>query len=416
MKKIISIVLIILMMMGILTFPSKVNASFSIDSVNLYSKGFYEGYLKYQNTGIVFNYVAYSKDGKEYPAYCLNKNLDGITSNVTYSVSTEELLTNTKVWRTIINGYPYKTATELGCDTDEEAFIATKQAVYCMLYDREVDEYNAEDARQQRVLNALTKIVTDAKNSSEVKQSSNISIEDVTQMWKQDLLDKEYVSKTFTISANAPVNTYKVNLENVEIEGIKIVNEQNEEKIEFRDKENFKILIPIQEMQKEGNFNITVKGEVVTKPVLYGYSSNRNLQDYAITGNIYEDGTGTKTVYYTENETKIIILKTNDEGKALEGVKFNLLNESKEIIYSDLTTNTNGEITINNLQPGKYFVEETSTVNEYEVYGELIEIDVAYNEEFTLTVTNSKEVVEVEKPVMTKNQTQVVAKLPKTGM
>lgn len=416
MKKTISIVLIILMTMGILTFPSKVNASFSIDSADLYSKGFYEGYLKYGDTGIVFNYVAYSKDGKEYPAYCLNKNLDGVTSNVSYSVNTEELLTNTKVWRAIINGYPYKTATELGCNTDEEAFIATKQAVYCMLYDRKVDEYNAEDARQQRVLKALTKIVTDAKNSSEVKQSSNISIEDVTQMWEQDLSDKEYVSKIFTISANAPVNTYKVNLENVGIEGIKIVNEQNEEKTEFRDKENFKILIPIQELQKEGDFNITVTGKVATKPVLYGYSSNRNLQDYAITGNIYEDGTGTKTVYYTENETKIIILKTNEEGKALEGVKFNLLNENKEIIYSDLTTNTNGKITIKNLQPGKYYVDETSTLNEYEVYGELIEIDVAYNEEFTLTVTNSKEVVEVEKPVMTKNQTQVVAKLPKTGM
>lgn len=416
MKKIISVILIVLMMIGTLILPSKVNANFNIDSADLYSKGLYEGYLRYGNTGIIFNYVVYLKDGKEYPAYCLNKDLDGVTSSVNYSVNTEELLTNVNVWRAIINGYPYKTASELGCNTNEEAFIATKQAVYCMLYNREVSEYNATDERQERVLNALTKIITNARNSSEVKQSANLTIVDVTDKWEQDSLDKKYVSKEFTISANAPVNTYKVILENMEIEGTKIVNEKNEEKTEFKYKENFKILIPITSMQNEGNFNIRVEGQVATKPILYGYSANRNLQDYAITGSIYEDGTGTRTVYYTQNETKIVILKTNDEGEVLEGVKFNLLNQNKEIIYSDLTTNVNGEITVKNLQPGKYFVEETSTLNGYEVYGELIEVNVSYNEAFTVKVTNSKEVIEVEKPIITQNQTKVVAKLPKTGM
>ena len=416
MKKIISTVLVILMMMGTLVFPSKVYASFSINSADLYSKGLYEGYLRYGNTGIIFNYVVYLKDGKEYPAYCLNKDLDGITANTVYSVSTEELLTNIQVWRAIINGYPYKTASELGCQSNEEAFIATKQAVYCMLYNRDVSEYNAQDERQARVLNALTKIVTNARNSSEIKQSPNLSIIDVTNKWEEDKLDKKYISKTFTISANAPINTYKVTLENIEIEGTKIVNEQNEEKSEFKNKENFKILIPIISMQNEGSFNIKAEGQVATKPILYGYSTNRNLQDYAITGNIYEDGSGKKTVYYTQNETKIIILKKDDEGNLLEGVKFNLLDENKEVIYSDLTTNKKGEVLISNLQPGKYYVEETATLNGYEVYGDLIEVVVAYNEAFTVTVTNSKEVVNIEKPEVKENQTQVVAKLPKTGM
>ena len=415
MKKIISIILIILMIMSIVVIPTKAKA-FSIDSADLYSKGLYEGYLRYGNTGIIFNYVVYSKDGKEYPAYCLNKDLDGVTSEVSYSVSTEEALTNVKVWRAIINGYPYKTASELGCDTNEEAFIATKQAVYCMLYDRDVNEYNAQDERQERVLNALTNIVTNARNTTEVKQNANLSIIDVTEKWEQDSIDNKYIAKTFTISANAPVNTYKVTLENIKIEGTKIVNEQNEEKTEFQYGENFKVLIPIKNLQNDGNFNIKVEGQVATKPEIYGYSTNRNLQDYAITGSIYEEGTGVRTVYYTENETKIIIVKQDDDVKLLEGVKFNLLNEDKEVIFSDLTTNTNGEITVKNLQPGKYYIEETSTLNGYEIYDKLIDVNVTYNEAFTVKVTNSKEIVEIEKPIVKENQTQVVAKLPKTGM
>ena len=106
------------MITGIVTIPTKVKASFSIDSASLYSKGSYSDYLHFGNIGIVFNYVVYSKDGIEYPAYCLNKDLDGVTGSSSYSVTTQELLSNVKVWRAIINGYPYKTATELGCNTN----------------------------------------------------------------------------------------------------------------------------------------------------------------------------------------------------------------------------------------------------------------------------------------------------------
>ena len=68
------------MIIGIISIPSKSNASFKISKADLYSKGFYKDYLRLENMGIVFNYVVYAKDGQEYPAYCLNKDLDGILS------------------------------------------------------------------------------------------------------------------------------------------------------------------------------------------------------------------------------------------------------------------------------------------------------------------------------------------------
>ena len=407
MNKIISITLIILMIMGIVLIPTKASASFEINSASLYSKGVYSNYLHYGDIGIVFNYVVYEKDGIEYPAYCLNKDLDGVTESSNYTVSTDEALSNVNVWRTIINGYPYKTAKELGCFSNEEAFIATKQAVYCMLYDRSYDEYKAENEQEQRVLDALIQIVDNAKSSSGAKQSPDLTIKDVTNGWIQDKTDGKYVSKEFTVLANAPIDSYFVSLDN--LEDVKITDEQNEEKDEFLSGENFKILIPISNLNKEGSFEINAKGKVATKPILYGYSENRSMQDYAITGSIYEEGQGLKKENYPKNETKLIILKVNDDKKPLKGVKFNILNDKKEVVFPNLETDINGEIVINSLIPGKYIICEISSLNGYKINDKQIEVEVLYNEKQTVTVTNAKEIIEVEKP-------EEPIRLPKTGM
>ena len=364
----------------------------------------------------MFDYVVYQKDGQEYPAYCLNREAKGVNSDLSYSVGINELLTDVEVWRTIINGYPYKTYQELGCANKEEAFLATKQAVYCALYNRDPNTYIATDEVGVRTRNALIQIVTNARNSTEVKQSADLSIEEVTSKWEQDNISNKYVSKKFTVKANSTINTYSAVLEGINVEGAKIVDEKNNEKTEFNYGDNFKIIIPIKNMTDEGSFNIKVNGKVATKPILYGYSSNPSLQDYALTGNIYEDGSGIKTIYYTKNETKIIILKQDEKGNALEGVKFRLLNENKDVVHTELTTNKEGKIIIENLNPGVYYLEETNTVNGYAIYEEQIEANVDYNEALTITVTNSKETIEIEKPEIIENQQEVTVKLPKTGM
>lgn len=437
MKKIISIILSLLMIIGILAIPTKSNATFTIDKANLYSKGKSIDYLHWNGMGLVCDFVVYEKDGKEYPAYCLNRELTGASTELSYSANVDRLLTDVKVWRVIINGYPYKTYQELGCANKEEAYLATKQAVYCIIYDRDPNTYVATDEIGVRTKNALIQIVINAKNSTEVKVSSDLTIEDVTTKWQQDDINKKYLSKKYTVIANSTINSYTVELENMDVEGTKIVDENNNEKTEFKAGENFKIIIPITNMQNAGNFNIKVNGKVATKPVLYAYPNDAKLQDYALTGEIYEDGSGTKTVNYTKNETKIIILKQDDSKNPLEGVKFRLLDENNNIVHTELTTNKEGKIVLENLEPGKYYLEETSTVNGYAIYKGKIDAKLAYNEKLTIKVTNSKEVVNVENPEITEKESEIInetsapeieipetvgtnkeitVKLPKTGM
>lgn len=425
-KKLISIISIIVILIGLIPISSK--AVVPIDTAYIYANKKTEGLLMWKGLKIHTHLAVYKKDGKEYPAYCMNRELPGVEIGRSQTVDVKKLVNNVMVCRTIINGYPYKSISELGCNTEEEAYLATKQAVYCMLTNRDVNEYSAIGEAGERTLNALKTIVNNARNSNQTKVSSELTVNEQEKLWKIDNLDSSYISKTFLVTANTSMSKYTVNVKNLNIEGYKLVDQNNKEKTEFSNSEKFKILIPIQEVKQDGNFSIEVSAQVATKPVFYGESRDSGLQSYALTGYTYEEGTGSKKVYYTKNETKIIITKTDDKtGKKLEGVEFELLDKNQNKIYTEITTNKDGIATIDNLLPGIYYIRETKTLEGYQLYSKLIKVELELNEETTVNVINSekepeiyKEEKKTELAVKEKKSNIKVKetgpKLPKTGM
>lgn len=431
-KRIMSITLLMITLLGGIFTPTVSNATGN--TATLYATHRFGNLLKRNGVDLTCIYIVHNQNGVEYPAYCLNLELDGATENFSYTVNTDNQLTNMEIWRTVVNGYPYKTPEELGCQTKEEAYLATRQAVYCAVYNRDPESYSALGGEAgERTLNALKSIVYTARNSTETKPSSTINVNAVSNLWEIDKIDNNFVSKEFIVSASAGIEKYTVGLSGSLIEGMKITDINNVEKNEFTSSEKFKILIPIKNIEKDGNFVINVTGKVATRPVLYGKAGQANLQNVAVTGSIYEDGAGSKTEYYFKNETKIVILKQDQETKMpLAGVKFQLLNENKEIIFADLITDENGLITIENLLPGKYYIQELETLEEYEVYDKLIEVDAKLNEEIKVTVNNlandeapeiekintelEVEQIKTEQEVKQEQTNYTKIKLPKTGM
>lgn len=425
-KKLISIISIIVILIGLVPISSK--AVVPIDTAYIYANKKTNGLLMWKRLRIHTHLAVYKKDGKEYPAYCMDRELPGVEIGRTQTVDVKQLVNNVMVWRAIINGYPYKSISELGCNTEEEAYLATKQAVYCMLTNRDVNEYSAIGEAGERTLNALKTIVNNARNSNQTKVSSELTVNEQEKLWKIDNLDGKYISKTFSVTANTSMSKYTVNVKNLKIEGYKLVDQNNKEKTEFTNSEKFKILIPIQEVKQDGKFSIEVSAQVATKPVFYGESRDSGLQSYALTGYTYEEGTGSKKVYYTKNETKIIITKTDDKtGKKLEGVEFELLDKDQNKIYTEITTNKDGMAIIDNLLPGIYYVKETRTLEGYQLYSKLIKVELELNEETTVNVINSEEEQEIYKEekktelAVKEEQSgikvkETVQKLPKTGM
>ena len=113
----------------------------------------------------------------------------------------------------------------------------------------------------------------------------------------------------------------------------------------------------------------------------------------------------------------------------LSNVEFQLLNSNKEIIYSNLLTDEKGEILIEHLLPGTYYLKETRALDGYVENNELIKVDVGYNETVTVKVNNLQEdEPEIETPPekeisnsviekdVEKEAKEEVKKLPVTGM
>ena len=58
------------------------------------------------------------------------------------------------------------------------------------------------------------------------------------------------------------------------------------------------------------------------------------------------------------------------------------------MIYSNVKTNSNGEVEIENFMPGKYYIQETSAKDGYILNDKLIEFNISFNQKLTLTVNN----------------------------
>ena len=406
-----------MLILSALGFINSVYAT-NINTANIYAVRDCGNLLTYKGTPVKVTYVEYINEGNHYPAYCMDKTKVGAETN-SYNVSIEGAVNDVRLWRRIINGYPYKSIQELGVANEQEAFTATKQAIYCYIHGNNPSDYGAIGEAGQRTLNAMHTIINNAQNSKESKISSTIKINKNSDSWKQDENEKNYVSKVYSVSAGANIQNYKIILSrknNQDIGGIKLTDINNKTKTEFSPNEKFKILVPIKEMKEKGNFELKVEAKISTKPVLYGIAPNSSYQDYALTGATYEDGTGNIQDEYFKNETKIIILKQDeDTNEKLEGVEFELLDENKNVVYNGLKTDKDGKINIENIVPGRYYIKETNTKDGYLRFEDLIKIDINLNEQMTVTVNNKKE----EKPKIetSKNTTEVSKKiLPVTGM
>lgn len=407
-------VVFIILVLQFCVFYNSVVAT-QLDSANIYMVGDCGSLLRYKGVEVKVSYVQYTYEGVNYPAYCLDKTKPG-AENGAYTVSVNSMIQDVGLWRRIINGYPYKSIEELGVANKEEAFTATKQAIYCYIHGNNPADYTPIGEAGERTLRAMHQIIAQAQSSSETKISNYIELKDEDVNWKVDEIEKSYISKVFSILSDAQIQDYSIHFQENTIDGIKITNLQNTVKNEFQPDEKFKILIPIESLREKGEFRILANAKVKTKPVLYGTAPDSGLQDYALTAATYEDGVGEISLQYPKNETEIIVIKQDEESnERLKNVEFALLNENKEVIKQGLLTDEEGKIQISNLLPGKYYLKEVHTSLGYIPTEELIELEVEWNDSLTVTVYNQKE----KKPEIKteKNETvKQVKKLPVTGM
>ena len=411
-------IIILFITNGICCGKVEATTLYPIQSVDLYSKGEIDGFT-YKGISIGVQFVVYKKDGVEYPAYCLDRNKMGVDTNFSYSVSIEEAVSDSAIWRAVNYGYPFYTAKELGCQTDGEAFAATKMAVYDAMYNYNWKDFKAINKTGERIIKAAEKISQKARNSKETKITPILDIKKINEDWEVDNIDKSCISLSYEVHTNAESPKYKVTMED-DLIGAKITNKENKEQSEFKKGEIFKLAVPISELEKKGLIQLHITADMKTRPILYGKAvNNPGMQDYALAAGDYEYEKVNLEEMYPENKTKIVITKLDKETqKELQGAKFNIYNDKKELIYKGVSTNKQGKAILEEVMPGKYYIEEIQSPDGYTPYKNLIEIDVKLNQEYKVVVNNYKKPKPQEKEVEPNEQTVTGEKqiaLPRTG-
>lgn len=389
-QKILGIVLLAIIFISYAS--NLIQAAYEITEAYIVQIGEAPYHLKYYNeskgmyTYSTCSIVGHYENGTFYPAYCLNRDLHGVGAVESYMVDVDSLIDNIQVWRAVKNGYPYKTASEMGLTSDFDAFAVTKFAIYCLTGQADVNVYTADegDEEGQAMLRALHHLVEIGRNGTDTF-SNELKIIQTGELEE----DGEYYSITYQVSAGSTISKYQVKAVSGLAEGDLLTDIKGEPKNSFYSGENFKIKISKSNLNSDKNIKIEVEAELKNYPMFYGKTRISGTQNYLLTANSYQNITTRIETNLKLNTGKVIVYKIDDEtGQGIGNTTFEIYKDNQELVGT-ATTDSNGKLEFSNLYQGNYFLKETKANDNYILEeNSQFNIDVAYNKTTTIEIEN----------------------------
>ena len=193
-----------------------------------------------------------------------------------YTVDISELLDDDRIWRVIVNGYPYQTAATLGVDNSDDAYFVTKQAIYCVLINRNIDSvYRDTNSSGTKVIAAIKKLTNIGKNGKQTPESANLKVS------KSGTIKEEgdYYSQKYTVTSAVTISQFKVNAISKFPEGSFVANNSGTAQTSFNGGETFKVMIPKDKFTNDINGTISVSSKCKTYPIFFRKNTNfRNTE------------------------------------------------------------------------------------------------------------------------------------------
>lgn len=284
---------------------------------------------------IITHYAYYEEGGKQYPAYCLNRELAGVEASGSYGVNVNEVMNDERLWRVAINGYPYQTPETMGVANYLDAYVATKQAIYCVIYGFDpVTRYNGGDARGVSIKNAVINLVNIGRYGTQTRGNVDVTTSKVGGFYE----DGDYYSQEYLINCPVETSQYTITATNGLPNGSKITNMSNVEKFTFSGNEHFKVRIPKTSLHNEINVLIALQAKCKNYPVFYGNTTIPGTQNYMLTFDPFGDVSGLAPLNVKTNTGRIQINKTDSEtSQPISGVTFQLIKEDGTVIANSTT-------------------------------------------------------------------------------
>lgn len=375
------------------------------------SQSGYKHFLMYDGVPKADDFCYWEYNGKRYPAYCISPTKPGATELGTYDVNVKELTTDPKLYWILRNGYPYQSPQELGVSDDDEAYAATKFALWTSLNGWEMSKWKVNPnctvpGDHSDILTAMQKILDVAKDDEVLGVPNyNVSIIPETETAIVDSADPDYYSQTFYFQYDERINPFSVRLtmKNSTISGAKIVKDdsKNTEASYFDITEKFKIIFPKDEVDKaEAPINVAAAAGIRSwmRPAMQAYAINldasqKNAQNYLFsTPEAWEQKVEvTANVKGTEVYLPELTIQKDDEGTPLAGAVFSVTDEEGTEL-GPVTTAKNGKVTLDLPKAGRYTVIETQAPDGYKLDStpHTVNVEEGGTGEVVLQVSNSQ--------------------------
>lgn len=225
---------------------------------------------------VTTTYVTYNQNGVEYPAYCLNREFPGVGEHDAYTVDINSVLDDARIWRVIKNGYPYR---DMGLN-QYDSFVATKQAVYCILYGFDpATRYRGGDDRGTAIANKICELVNIGRNGTETPASAGVNVNKSGELKEEG----NTYYQIFTVNAAVETSQYTITSSAGLPNGSKITDLSGNEKNTFSGGEKFKVVIPKTSITSDVNATFAVQAKCKTYPIFYGRTRIPGTQNYAVT-------------------------------------------------------------------------------------------------------------------------------------
>lgn len=308
-----------------------------------------------------------------------------------------EPYTNDEIIRIIESGYPNIDSEKLGLSNNEQAYVATQEAIYMALENKDIALYEEEAPLGKKMINTISNI------SSGIREK-DISLEEKNKGWIDDDIDNDYCYKDYKVTINNKILENGVSL--IGDENCKITNEQREEITNISNNQIVRLTVPkgIEQTIKI-RVNYTIKVPKVYK-VMNNMSFTYLIVDFYNQNRQYE---------YKVNTNKLVLLNIKNYNKEtnlpIKGNKFQILNEDKEVSIESIETNKDGIISIY-MPTGNYYIKQIETM-EGNLQREIINLNITGDEEeITLNVFNNiikkEETVENESEINIEEETKEI--------
>ncbi len=404
-NKFLVIILIVLTMINcIYPIANAVTCNLGSD-ISLTGYGSVANHVRNSESGdyaISTDLVGYYDNGVFYPAYCLNRDKNGADNEYTHTVNVSHILANedlyNKIWRVVVAGYPFHSAEELGVDDWTYAYQATKTAIYDILGQTDVNNYYGTDDIGRRTVALMKRLVNEGENGTATYKTPVSTINTSGNLQ----LSGNYYIQNYTVTANVEIESFDIILPGFPT-GTITTNTSGIQKSQFKAGETFQVRIPKNAVET-GDINGRVLANVNTKsyPIFYGKTYDSKLQDYAITADPIMLTNSSKSLTLQGNTASIQIKKIDtDTNEPISNTVFQLSKQDGSII-GNVTTNSSGIATFNNLYQGNYLIKEITANNNYVLSSEVTNVTATYNQTTNITITNEKKkgqirVVKVDK-------------------